>query len=103
MSGDLAYYVDDRFPYPQGPGGPYVSFPGNPSLSNPPFPATSAAAVRAGAAAASAALPAPALHGIATGRWGVAARRPVEEVSFQNRWGTPLSFEVNGPLWSGSD
>jgi nitroreductase len=41
--------------------------------------------------------------GYPTGRWGVAARRPVEEVSFQNRWGTPLSFEVNGPLWSGSD
>jgi hypothetical protein len=73
MSGDLAYYVDDRFPYPQGAGGPYGMFPGNPSLSNPPFPATSAAAVRAGAAAAAAALPAPAMHGIATGRWGVSS------------------------------
>ena len=41
--------------------------------------------------------------GYPTGRWGVAERRPVEEVSFQNQWGTPLSFEVNGPLWSGSD
>lgn len=72
MSGDLAYYGDDRFPYPQGSGGPYGTFPGNPSLANPPFPATSAAAVRAGQAAAAAALPAPAMHGIATGRWGVA-------------------------------
>jgi hypothetical protein len=71
MSGDLAYYVDDRFPFAQGAGGPYSNFPGNPSLANPPFPATSAAAVRAGAAAASAALPAPAMSGIATGRWGV--------------------------------
>jgi hypothetical protein len=71
MSGDLAYYVDDRFPFAQGAGGPYGNFPGNPSLSNPPFPATSAAAVRAGAAAASAALPAHAMQGIATGRWGV--------------------------------
>lgn len=71
MSGDLGYYVDDRFPYAQGAGGPYANFPGNPSLANPPFPATSAAAVRAGAAAASAALPAPAMHGIGTGRWGV--------------------------------
>jgi hypothetical protein len=71
MSGDLAYYVDDRFPFAQGAGGPYVGFPGNPSLLNPPFPATSAAAVRAGAAAASAALPAHAMQGIATGRWGV--------------------------------
>jgi hypothetical protein len=70
MSGDLAYYVDDRFPFPQGAAGPYGLFPGNPSLSNPPFPATSAAAVRAGAAAASAALPAP-MAGIGTGRWGV--------------------------------
>jgi hypothetical protein len=71
MSGDLAYYVEDRFPFPQGAGGPYGNFPGNPSLANPPFPATSAAAVRAGAAAAAAALPAPAMQGIGTGRWGV--------------------------------
>jgi len=75
MSGDLAYYVSDRFPFPQGDGGPYVNFPGNPMLANPPFPATSAAAVRAGTAAAAAALPAAApaaaLHGIGTGRWGV--------------------------------
>lgn len=72
MSGDLAYYVDDRFPFAQGTGGPYPNFPGNPSLANPPFPATSAAAVRAGAAAASAALPASApMAGIGTGRWGV--------------------------------
>jgi hypothetical protein len=72
MSGDLAYYVDDRFPFPQGTGGPYGVFPGNPSLANPPFPATSAAAVRAGAAAAAAALPAH-VAGIATGRWGVSS------------------------------
>ncbi len=54
MSGDLAYYVEDRFPFPQDAGGPYGIFPGRPSLANPPFPATSAAAVRAGAAAAAA-------------------------------------------------
>jgi hypothetical protein len=70
MSGDLAYYVDDRFPFAQGPGGPYANFPGNPSLANPPFPATSAAAVRAGAAAAAAALPSH-VSGIGTGRWGM--------------------------------
>jgi len=70
MSGDIAYYVEDRFPFPQGPGGPYVNFPGNPSLANPPFPATSAAAVRAGAAAAAAALPSH-VSGIGTGRWGM--------------------------------
>jgi hypothetical protein len=71
MSGDLAYYVEDRFPFAQGAGGPYANFPGNPSLANPPFPATSAAAVRAGAAAASAVLPAPVMNGIGTGRWGI--------------------------------
>ena len=37
--------------------------------------------------------------GYPTGRWDVAARTPVEEVSFRNRWGDPLGFEVNGPLW----
>jgi len=57
MSGDMGYYVSDRYPYPQGNGGPYDAYPGQPYLSTPPFPATSAAAVRAGAAAAAAALP----------------------------------------------
>jgi nitroreductase len=37
--------------------------------------------------------------GYPTGRWGVAPRVPVEDVSFKNRWGQPLDFEVNGPLW----
>ena len=37
--------------------------------------------------------------GYPSGRWGVAARTPVEDVSFRNRWGDPLGFEVNGPLW----
>jgi nitroreductase len=37
--------------------------------------------------------------GYPTGRWDVAARTPVEEVSFRNRWGDPLGFKVNGPLW----
>jgi nitroreductase len=40
--------------------------------------------------------------GYPTGSWGVAARTPVEQVSFQNRWGHPLEFAVNGPLWSGA-
>ncbi|HET9731710.1 MAG TPA: nitroreductase family protein [Acidimicrobiales bacterium] len=34
-----------------------------------------------------------------TGRWGLAERVPVEEVTYQNRWGQPLAFPVNGPLW----
>jgi len=37
--------------------------------------------------------------GYPTGRWGVAARTPVDDVSFANRWGAPLGFAVGGPLW----
>ena len=37
--------------------------------------------------------------GYPTGRWGVARRRPVHEVSFRNAWGTPVGFEVAEPLW----
>jgi len=37
--------------------------------------------------------------GYPTGKWGVAARRPVDEVSYRNSWGTPLGFEVPEPLW----
>ncbi len=37
--------------------------------------------------------------GYPTGRWGIAPRRPVHEVSFRNQWGQPLGFEVNEPLW----
>ena len=38
--------------------------------------------------------------GYPTGRWGVAARRPVHEVAHRNQWGAPLGFEVPDPLWS---
>jgi nitroreductase len=37
--------------------------------------------------------------GYPTGRWGVAPRRPAHEVSFRNRWGTPVGFEIPKPLW----
>ncbi len=37
--------------------------------------------------------------GYPTGRWGVAPRRPVHEVSYRNSWGEPVGFEVNEPLW----
>jgi nitroreductase len=37
--------------------------------------------------------------GYPTGRWGVAPRRPVHEVSYRNHWGTPVGFTVNQPLW----
>jgi len=38
--------------------------------------------------------------GYPVGRWGLAKRRPVEEVTYSNAWGQPLEFEVSGPLWS---
>ncbi|MEI8000936.1 MAG: nitroreductase family protein [Actinomycetes bacterium] len=37
--------------------------------------------------------------GYPTGRWGVAPRIPVHEVSYRNRWGTPVGFEIPEPLW----
>ena len=37
--------------------------------------------------------------GYPTGRWGVAPRRPVHEVSYRNQWGAPVGFEVPEPLW----
>lgn len=37
--------------------------------------------------------------GYPTGRWGVAARRPVHEVAFRNRWSAAVGFEVPEPLW----
>ena len=39
--------------------------------------------------------------GYPTGRWGVAPRIPVHEVSYRNHWGTPVGFEVPTPLWTG--
>lgn len=37
--------------------------------------------------------------GYPLGRWGLAERKPVEEVSYHNGWEQPLAFEVDGPLW----
>lgn len=39
--------------------------------------------------------------GYPTGRWGVAPRRPVQEVSYRNRWGAPVGFSVDDSLWPG--
>ena len=41
--------------------------------------------------------------GYPTGRWGVAPRRPVHEVTFRNGWGSPLGFEIDEPLWPDGD
>ncbi len=37
--------------------------------------------------------------GYPLGRWGIAERRPVEEVTYRNRWDAELGFLVDGPLW----
>ena len=37
--------------------------------------------------------------GYPTGRWGVAPRRPADQVAARNRWDGPLGFEIPDPLW----
>jgi nitroreductase len=37
--------------------------------------------------------------GYPTGRWAVAARRPVHDVAYRNTWGTEVGFTVSEPLW----
>lgn len=37
--------------------------------------------------------------GYPTGKWGVAPRRPVHEVSYRNQWGEPVGFEIPKALW----
>lgn len=39
--------------------------------------------------------------GYPTGKWGVAARRPVDEVSYRNTWGNDVGFSIPEPLWVG--
>lgn len=39
--------------------------------------------------------------GYPTGKWGIAERRPVHEVTFRNQWGAPCGFTVDAPLWPG--
>ena len=37
--------------------------------------------------------------GYPQGRWGVAARRPVHQVTYADRWGSPVAWQVDQPLW----
>jgi nitroreductase len=37
--------------------------------------------------------------GYPTGRWGVAPRTPVHEVTYRNHWGAPVGFTIDEPLW----
>ena len=38
--------------------------------------------------------------GYPTGRWGLARRNPVHEVTYADQWDTPVSWRVDEPLWS---
>jgi nitroreductase len=38
--------------------------------------------------------------GYPLGRWAVAPRRPVHQVSYRNAWGQPVGFEIDQPMWS---
>jgi nitroreductase len=38
--------------------------------------------------------------GFPTGRWGVAERRPAHEIGYTDRWGEPLGFSIDQPLWA---
>lgn len=40
--------------------------------------------------------------GYPTGRWGVATRRPIQDVAYRNNWGTPIGFTLDEPLWKPS-
>ncbi len=37
--------------------------------------------------------------GYPTGRWGVASRRPVHQVTYADRWDSPVPWRVDQPLW----
>jgi nitroreductase len=39
--------------------------------------------------------------GYPIGRWGVAERRPIDEIAARNGWNEPLGFSVPQPLWPG--
>jgi nitroreductase len=39
--------------------------------------------------------------GYPTGAWGVAGRRPVDEIAARNTWNGQLGFSVPAPLWPG--
>lgn len=41
--------------------------------------------------------------GYPLGKWGVANRKPVQQVTYQDRWGESVPWEVNEPLYRPSD
>ena len=38
--------------------------------------------------------------GYPLGKWGVAERKPVEEVTFLNKWGQSPDWNLTEPLWN---
>ena len=38
--------------------------------------------------------------GYPVAKFSTTRRRPVHEVSFRNKWGSPIGFEASEPLWS---
>lgn len=38
--------------------------------------------------------------GYPTGRWGLAKRKPADDVTYGERWGESLGFEIEGPRWA---
>ena len=41
--------------------------------------------------------------GYPTGRWGIAERRPIQDVAYRNKWGEPIGFSTDEPLWRPAD
>lgn len=39
--------------------------------------------------------------GYPLGKWGIASRRPVEEVTYSNQWGQAVTWEANPPSFDG--
>ncbi len=38
--------------------------------------------------------------GYPTGRWGLAQRNPVHQVAYADRWGSPVAWRLDEPLWN---
>lgn len=39
--------------------------------------------------------------GYPKGRWGLARRSPAHEVAYADRWGSPVSWRLDEPIWTG--
>lgn len=41
--------------------------------------------------------------GYPTGRWGLAQRGPIERVTYEDKWGEPVSWSLPEPVWTEPD